>query len=425
MLDTAEKKMVDEDYYLHYEKSKLNTDVVIARGFLCTRDYSGDFRAVKTQYELEVFYYFEVGKAFMIKRDWWSGLFYVKETAHPINNQANWKIWSVYPYTYNWGSLLKAIEGTPFKYGADCFLLDKDDFDMGIRRMAKYTKNPGLIEKLAKSNFNYLMDKYARGSATTSGAINWKAETIKQALRLNNGILKKIADKKISFGEIRLIQLCEKNKKAWTFESISELWTRYSWKIANQIIQLTNPEKLKRYIEKQKNKDKHVCHGDWSDYVTECKKLGLDLTDQNIIFPKNLRKAHQEISKLIRYEEDKHLDDLILKRAEVLGKLTFEAMGFIVRPAASSRELIDEGAALHHCVGGYAKRYANGHTSILFIRRKSKPEKPYYTMEIRENEIIQARTKDNKSFEHDSEMKRFIRTFERQKLNKKAERKAG
>ena len=37
---------------------------------------------------------------------------------------------------------------------------------------------------------------------------------------------------------------------------------------------------------------------------------------------------------------------------------------------------------LSHCVGGYADRHTNGKLSIMFLRRKDEPDKPYYTIEV-------------------------------------------
>ena len=36
---------------------------------------------------------------------------------------------------------------------------------------------------------------------------------------------------------------------------------------------------------------------------------------------------------------------------------------------AFENEIIDEGTALHHCVGGYVKRYADGWTILCALRR--------------------------------------------------------
>ena len=46
------------------------------------------------------------------------------------------------------------------------------------------------------------------------------------------------------------------------------------------------------------------------------------------------------------------------------------------------QEIIDEGKALCHCVGGYAERHAKGKLHIMFIRKADKPDVPFYTVEV-------------------------------------------
>ena len=75
-------------------------------------------------------------------------------------------------------------------------------------------------------------------------------------------------------------------------------------------------------------------------------------------------------------------------RRKVLRKYVFAAGGLLIRPAASQKELTDEGNALHHCVSTYGKRHAGGQTAIFFIRRKSSPGSSYYTLELDEKELI-------------------------------------
>lgn len=61
----------------------------------------------------------------------------------------------------------------------------------------------------------------------------------------------------------------------------------------------------------------------------------------------------------------------------------FEYGDFIVRIPTKGEDLITEGARMHHCVGSYVDRVAEGECSICFIRHKDTPEIPYITCEIR------------------------------------------
>lgn len=88
----------------------------------------------------------------------------------------------------------------------------------------------------------------------------------------------------------------------------------------------------------------------------------------------------------------------------------------MIRPAESPHELAMEGAILHHCVGGYAKRVANGETLIMFVRQKSEPDKPYYTLELMGKEVIQCRTLNNDSYEKNQAVKSFVEAWLRKKV---------
>ena len=93
---------------------------------------------------------------------------------------------------------------------------------------------------------------------------------------------------------------------------------------------------------------------------------------------------------------------------EELTKYAWTKGGLIIRAAQTQEELRDEGAALHHCVAGYAKRMADGETAIFFIRRAEESDAPYYTLELRNKQVIQCRTNHNKSYEQDPAVKAFV-----------------
>ena len=160
-----------------------------------------------------------------------------------------------------------------------------------------------------------------------------------------------------------------------------------------------------RYIEKQKAKVKKsktlksVSYYLYRDYLEMANKLREDINSPKIRFPDNLIKWHDRFMERIKHEESKELVNKFNKRYKKLSKFVFhdKETGLFIRPAASEKELIDEGKSLDHCVGTYAKLHATGKTSIFFVRKEESPNKPYYTLEYRENlhEIEQNHGKSN------------------------------
>lgn len=125
-------------------------------------------------------------------------------------------------------------------------------------------------------------------------------------------------------------------------------------------------------------------------------------------YPKDLVKAHDRMVLLIKERESKKLNELISGRFKELDNLSFadEETGLMIRPCATHGEIIKEGKILIHCVATYAKSYAEGKTSIFFIRKLSEPDIPYYTLEFKNGKVAQnrglrncARTEDVKIFE--------------------------
>ena len=88
-----------------------------------------------------------------------------------------------------------------------------------------------------------------------------------------------------------------------------------------------------------------------------------------------------------RYEEQKRKEreqraKLNKVKIEFRKTLEFEDKDYLIRLPVDKNEIVKEGMELHHCVGSYAERYGTGDTTIMFLRKKSEPDKPFYTIEV-------------------------------------------
>ena len=61
---------------------------------------------------------------------------------------------------------------------------------------------------------------------------------------------------------------------------------------------------------------------------------------------------------------------------------SFTSGNYTVTIPKCAADLVEEGRALHHCVGGYAEKFDKGVSDIVFIRRLDAIDKPLLTMEI-------------------------------------------
>lgn len=142
----------------------------------------------------------------------------------------------------------------------------------------------------------------------------------------------------------------------------------------------------------------------------------MDLKDTAVIFPKNLRFAHENTTKQIKLKKEKLLKEKIERLSLKRQRYKYSFKNIVSMPAASIDELIAEGAALNHCVGTYADRYAKGETDIVFIRKVFEPDRSFYTMEIKNNKVVQVRGSHNCGMT--DEVKEFVEHFKNDVLNK-------
>lgn len=90
-------------------------------------------------------------------------------------------------------------------------------------------------------------------------------------------------------------------------------------------------------------------------------------------------------------EEQERLNKLAAKlydqRKE---KFEYADENFSIVVPEEMNKITKEGVYLHHCVGGYISRVAEGRTNILFLRRNEEIEIPFFTIEVNNhNEVIQ------------------------------------
>lgn len=141
------------------------------------------------------------------------------------------------------------------------------------------------------------------------------------------------------------------------------------------------------------------------------------------------KKAREKLAAKKMAETKKAMEE-IFSRNDGVDAFQIKGKGLILVVPQSGDEIRKEGEALHHCVGGYVDRVARGETNIFFIRKADHPEKSYFTMEWRDNKIIQCRGFKNCGMPAD--VQAFVKVFEK-KMNeaiqgdnkKNAERKAG
>lgn len=429
-------RLIDEGYFVFYEKSTYDPEAIVARGIYAVRDYRGDYRKVETHYLVKAYYLFRPGQTYMLKRWGYYSTWNGKNEISFGKIERCKSVYSLFAPTLSngWGgaknimigysrdSIKKAVRRTPFRYST----WEKYDHEDMVKFFALYAKYP-CVEYLTKVGFDYLIQTKLQGD-NTCGCINWRGKSLMSVLRLSKKDLKELnaAKTDVSPSFLRLLQISRHDGSNLSFDDIRKIDKAVGYYLSDfqKVLKHTTLRKAFAYIHKQlpimNDRDVRAFYAEWEvvrtwrDYLRDCMLLELDLMNERTVYPRNLYRAHQNTIKQAKYKADELLKRKVAARMAALQKYCFEANDLLIRPAASTEELIAEGKALEHCVGGYAQSYATGRTIIMLIRKREQPDKPFFTMEIYKNKITQVRGARN--CDPDQALKRFVEDFEAARL---------
>ncbi|MDB5056348.1 MAG: hypothetical protein JWM44_4398 [Bacilli bacterium] len=420
------KSMVDEVYFIWYNRSTINPKGITARGVYGIRDYRDDYHKTETIFTEKALYLFEPGQSIMHHVPYlyfssYTGAIYIGDMEPSKNVRSVTKNGHMANIKHfcSFESIKEAVQGTPFQYST---WESYEDGDM-VNFFSLYSLYP-CIEYLTKLGMGGLVDAKLNGHKTY-GAINWKGKTPDKILRLNKKEINALRAPGIDVDPLllRLFHISKKDGSNLTIEELSAINNSigdYGFGDLQKALKCTTLKKITHYINKQctkKEMDRHnkrQAISTWNDYIADCVTLGFDLTNEVVMFPSNLHAAHQNTIKQVKVKEDIALQARMAARVKSLEKMKFEANGLMIRAAIDSKELIAEGKALQHCVGNYAESYAKGKTDLFVIRKVDEPDKPFFTMEIRDGSIAQCRGLKNCSPTQD--VKAFIDLFTSKKL---------
>lgn len=289
-----------------------------------------------------------------------------------------------------------------------------------------YVKYPVLTERLFKEGFSNLLKDKMNGCLPMY-IVNFRKKTVAEAFGIPRSVVKTLGN--CSTTQLATRQFITSHNIKGDVTKFVDRYYPYYAKEVNFLTKRMTVNKLWTYLSKQEYVTYNCGISDYYDYLHECEKLKLDLSKKFILFPEDLRKAHEDTSRAIREIKAQKEAEAIAERDRAFAvklkalekKYSFSADGLFIRPAKGAGELIKEGASLNHCVATYSDKYLNGQTIILFIRREAAPDESYYTMELspQSETVIQCRGLRNCG--KTPEIEEFLRRWEewRNKKNKK------
>lgn len=366
--------------------------------------------------------------------------YYMRTERYELDEWTRWSDNRIYDggYYFYTGGIETALSGTAMQYADLEGYLAAERCNKNTIYFLEYHARYPVIEFLWKAGYRNIVHNRIFGmDRENRNAIRWERKKLRDCFKFPLRILKLMPPEKWSLNDI---------------QRINDLWKSYGGKITDDEIRLVlqskvdiqlwsraktyaNAGRILKYIKnqtdkrKEKNPDKRsISQNDtaqaYRDYLQECEQLHLDLHDKEILFPKDLTAAHNRTMEQVKFERNKADQEKFQKAVEKLEKFAWSEGEFFIRPAREQMELTAEGKALHHCVGGYIKRMAEGETAIFFLRKANEPDKPFYTLELQKKRVIQCRTEHNASYDRNPDVKNFVDMWMEKVVKKGRKKKA-
>ena len=308
-------------------------------------------------------------------------------------------------------NLSDTLKDTPWAYSQLEAFSGIASFSGVATFLSAYIKRPK-IEHLIKMKLYRLVSGIIYGGYSYSAlqAINFNGENMRAILGIDRPYFPLLRELNPSIDQLHLIrQLLQADHKPST-EQIK--WFIAS-KISNadaakELLAHMSVHKLQRYVEQQfapkdeaalKRVDYYKMNTlitDYHDYLCMCKELQYDLKNSFILFPRELKAAHDSVAKTLKDKRTAEHEKAIAGSFDEWQKrYQYQSKELMMIPPHSAKEIVDEGAALHHCVRLYVKNVAEKKSVILFVRSVDEPDKSLCTVEVKDGQVTQARGFDN------------------------------
>lgn len=180
--------------------------------------------------------------------------------------------------------------------------------------------------------------------------------------------------------------------------NILKVIKRKNIKTIRKLNNLTCFDELAEHLDMVKALDYGLNTGNehiYRDYLDMAEKLGLNLKDKQVLYPKDLMKSHDKLLKQINDMENKEIVEKIKIRYEELKDNTYQNEKYIVYPVPTYADLIAESSMQNNCVRTYNKRYADKEVDLYLMRLLSKQNKSLVTIEVKDNTVVQSKIKNN------------------------------
>ena len=348
-----------------------------------------------------------------------------------VDNRTYWWDHKIQVYKRNVASLEKTV----LKVTALPIAI-KQGLQISIEQYIFAEQGNPIIEKLEKVHLPRLAEDFIKSPySDAKDLINQDATELTKMIKLDKMRLKRLQGFKDA--NVILLRWLQAEKKAdtiWLDETI-KFFTRLNMVPEDVSFK---PQKMglvefQNYIKKQaESPSPFYCVEaitTYRDYLNMAQKLKMRIDLEQIYKPKDLKAAHDEAVELSNKNKmEQTAADIrkkfkkVEKNLKDLEKYEFEDKNYKIVAPKGIFDIVREGTILHHCIHTcdfYFERISTKESFILFLRKTSSPETPWYTLEIEPGgNIRQKRTTGDKQGPELEAALPFLKKYQKQ-LQKK------
>ena len=330
-------------------------------------------------------------------------------------------------------NLHKVLKESPWQYSQlkEFYLADREPL-YAIQYLMRYNRYP-MLEYLVKLHLYRLAESVAHDNHyySSDSGFNPNGKNLKEVFGLDKSHLPLLKRVNPGLGQMKLIRAFLHANLELNEELLRWCGNYNISRAENVLVPLKHmtPYKLMKYVNEQYAKfcktSPYQSGGyykmediltDYRDYLCMSEGLELDLKNSFVLFPADLKKAHDKVNDISDKEQARVYDRQIQKQFEEMNQqYHFVKYGFAVLLPHTAKEILEEGQNLHHCVGSYVKKVVKRESTILFVRKASEQSKSLCTVEIQNGELAQARCYGNQS--PSPAVRRFLDVWEKEILH--------
>lgn len=330
-------------------------------------------------------------------------------------------------------SLDDQLRSTPWQYSQLLPLYQAHPYPRFFPQyLYSYLKYP-FLEYLVKLKLFRLADGYVfeHSVSNADNILNISGTTAVQVLRVRRHDIPLLAALNPDLFQLKLAQAMIREYGRIHIPLMEWSGLHEIWRTENLLVPLKymTPEALMKYAEKQcsgyRKRSTYYSAGydamnsvldDYRDYLAMSEALKLDMANSFILYPKDLKTAHDQRMDLSAPDQLELYDHTIASLRNELSRIySFSQDDYMVRLPGSAKEICQEGAALHHCVQRYIPDYVKRKCTLLFLRKTDAPEKPLCTLEVQGSRLMQAKCFSNNL--PDPSIQKFLKKYENEVLH--------